>query len=183
MSEENETPSEDNLKELRANAKAGKDAIDENTALKRRMAFMEAGIPLSGKPAQALLQNYAGELTTEAIKAEAIEWGLVGTEDGGASTPPPAYGEGTPEYQQQQMREQASGNPAPTEKLVKDGHEAAFDDFLTNRENGMSMRDATTVAFGDVIRAGVEGKPGARFDPADWAAQQDAAGHGAQFAR
>ncbi len=174
------------IKDLRDKASTGAAALDENANLKKEMAFMRAGIDTSSKPAQAMIQGYSGELTADAIKAEAVDWNL-----GPAATPPEGdgtepvnqYDANSPEFQHQQAAQQAGGTPAPIpDAPIRDGHEQALDDFKKHRTDGMSMKDATTVAFGDVIRAGLEGRPGARFDANDWAAKQAAAGHGAEFA-
>lgn len=58
------------IRELEANAKAGRKAQERLAELERESAFMKAGIDLSDKRATYFQAGYAGELNPEAIKAE-----------------------------------------------------------------------------------------------------------------
>ena len=185
MSNENDPNGDEpqHIKDLREKASGAQATADENKALIRKMAFMEAGIDTTSKPAQAFLSTYAGDLTPEAIKAEAIEWNLAPA--AGNETPPaPVQGlpQGSPELEHQQLTGAGGGAPAPTpDPPPVNGVEKTLESFKSNLGN-MSRRDAETVAFGDLIRSGIEGQPGARFDRDEWTAKQAAAGHGAEFA-
>lgn len=183
MSDENEQNDEpQHIKDLRKQAQDGKAAADENAKLQRELAFVKAGIDTTSKPAQALLNSYEGELTVEAIKAEATEWGLAPA--GGDTAPPAATGfdADSPEMQHQQLTNQQQGSPAPTpDPIPKDGVDQALESFKNNLAT-MGRKEAESVAFGDVIRAGMEGRGSARFDPEAWRAEQARHGHGAEFA-
>ena len=51
-------------------------AEEKAVALERRIAFAEAGVPLSDPRAKYFVKGYEGELTAEAIQAEAATFGL-----------------------------------------------------------------------------------------------------------
>ena len=182
MSEENPTEEAEHIKDLRKQAADGKAAAERNTALERELAFTKAGVDTSSKPAQALLRSYDGELAADAIVAEAKEWNLAPAS--GDTTPPASTGfdADSPEVQHQQLTSDTQGQPAPTPlPLEKDGVDGALDTF-TDNVTKMGRADAEGIAFGDVIRAGMEGKGRARFDPEAWRAEQAKHGHGAEFA-
>lgn len=66
----------DEPSELRKAADRGRAAQAEAEALRRELAFAKAGIDTDSKAGKMLLKSYEGELTVEAIKAEAEEIGL-----------------------------------------------------------------------------------------------------------
>lgn len=66
----------DEPSELRKAADRGRAATAENETLKRELAFAKAGIDTDSKAGKMLLKSYEGDLTAEAIKAEAEEIGL-----------------------------------------------------------------------------------------------------------
>ena len=78
-----ETPAEPkrnwrrDLEEQAAQAKA---AAAEAEAAKRELAFLKAGIDLDSPQGKLLAKGYDGPATAEAIKAAAIEYGLIQTE-------------------------------------------------------------------------------------------------------
>lgn len=180
MSDQNGTPEQEEsegIKNLRREAKEGSDAKAENARLQREMAFMRAGIDTTSKPAQALIASYDGALETDAIKAEATEWGLVKAD--GTPPPEPSYGEGSPEQQQQAIREQTNGQPAPIQDPpAKPVMDTAIANYHQNRSGGMADEGAQVQAFGEVIRGAAMGDKSTIFDPQEWARQQEAAGHG-----
>ena len=177
MSDETNTPEED-VSELRKAAKDGASAKREAELLKRELAFTRAGIDTESKPAKALLNAYDGELTAEAIKAEATEWGLL------TATPEPEpEPDNSAAVQAQATREAMQGTPAPDTKPAKSGVEGALDQFLEDREAGYSQTEATNRAFGAVIKAAAQGDRSAVFNPHDWEEKARAAGHGAEYAR
>jgi hypothetical protein len=177
----------EDLAALRKAASEGSKARAEAEAMKREMAFMRAGIDTTSKPAQALVSNYDGELTPEAIQAEAAEWGLVKTPAPTPSEPEqsntPSFSEESAEVQQQRIREKASGAPAPNEPPQLNGVEQAFVQFEADRTSGISQVEATNRAFGKVIQAAAAGDSVARFNEAEWEKTRDRYGHGAEHAR
>lgn len=171
----------DHIKNLRARAEAA-DAAEQRALLaEKRAAFLEAGVKLDGKPAQALLAQYQGDLTAEAIRAEAQDWGLIGDT---ATPAAPETNVDDAAIQHQQIREQLHGGPAPAQEAPsKPAQQAAMDEFVKNRKAGMRSEQAEALAFDHVIGAAVRGDKSAIFDPGEWEKQQAAAGHGSQYAR
>ena len=79
--DDNEEPgavslSRDDLRQLREKARSADEAQTKLAELERKVLFSEAGIDLSNKGGQYFAKGYEGELTVEAIKAEAEEVGL-----------------------------------------------------------------------------------------------------------
>jgi hypothetical protein len=67
---------EKNWKELRKQADEAKAAQAEMEQMRRELAFAKAGIDTESKLGKMLFKTYDGELTNDAIKAEASEIGL-----------------------------------------------------------------------------------------------------------
>ena len=80
MPEEEQVQGQDNLKELRRAADEGRTAKAEAEAAKRELAFVKAGVDTDTKIGKLLLKTYEGDLTAEAIKAEALELGAIKAE-------------------------------------------------------------------------------------------------------
>ena len=177
MSDETNTPEED-VSELRKAAKDGAAAKREAELLKRELAFTRAGIDTDSKPAKALLNAYEGELSIDAIKAEATEWGLL------TATPEPEpEPDNSAAEQAQATREAMQGSPAPDTPKPQGGVDGAFKQFLTEKDEGMSQLEATNRAFGAVIKAAAQGDSQAVFDPQKWEQQAARYGHGAEHAK
>lgn len=68
---------DENLKELRQQAEAGKKALAEADAARRELAFLKAGVDTESKLGQLLMRTFDGDLTVEAIQAEAREIGAI----------------------------------------------------------------------------------------------------------
>lgn len=187
----------DNIQQLRDQASQSKANADKNVLLEKEMAFMRAGVDTQSKPAQALIASYAGDLTPEAILAEATEWGLVKAPQTPATETPPAGGEQQQQTDaeaaaataaaqaQQDMRQTVAGGGAapPPEPPVVGGVDRAMTDFKDSRLAGMPKDQAMGLAANNVLAAGVTGDKQALFDPEKWEAEKAKAGHGAQHAR
>lgn len=65
------------LRKLRKEAKENEENKARIAALERREAFARAGVPLDHPAADYLVRGYTGEMTPEAIKAEAIRLGIL----------------------------------------------------------------------------------------------------------
>ena len=77
---------DENLKELRQQAEAGRKALAEAEAARREIAFMKAGVDTDSKLGKLLMRTYEGELDVEAIQAEAREIGAIGAPAANAET-------------------------------------------------------------------------------------------------
>ena len=186
MSDDN-TPQED-VSELRKAAEGAKTARQEAERAKRELAFVKAGIDTDSKPAQALLNSYDGELTSEAIRAEAKEWSLIREEASAAqaeatATAPPESVITDDERALQELRDSNSGAPAPVEQRQLDAYGKVFKQFEQDREDGWNQTEATNRAIGGLIKEAAMGNTSAIFDEDEWMEKASRVGHGAQFSR
>lgn len=65
------------IRALERDAKSARKTTDENAQLKRELAFAKAGVELTEKQQKSVLANIDGDLTADAIKAEAAELGFI----------------------------------------------------------------------------------------------------------
>ena len=100
MTEETSTEMEDSVsqeskpnwrRELEDRAKAGDEAVAELAQLRRELSFRDAGVDPSSKQGQYFMRGYDGDMTVDAIRAEAAELGLTG-QPVQAQAPPVDYG-------------------------------------------------------------------------------------------
>jgi hypothetical protein len=173
-----ETEQQEDVSDLRKAAEAGKAARQEADLAKKELAFVKAGINTDTKPAQALLRSYDGELSTDAIQAEAREWSLLDT-----PAPEAEKIDYSAEAEAQATRDQLNdGAAAPDTKPQVSLVEQAFKEFHTDREGGKSQTEATNQVIGKIIKAAAMGDPQARFDPDEWEKTRAQFGHGAEYA-
>lgn len=97
------------IKALEADNKALREQVAEAAAARRKLALIEAGVDLNTPTGQLFAKAYDGELTVEAIKAQAEQYGVV--------APPPATTASPAEQQawQQQTRAQSEGSATGTD--------------------------------------------------------------------
>jgi len=185
--QENEGSDEsEGIKNLRAKAASAEAAEARALLAEKKLAFAEAGVPLGSKPAEAFLASYSGEMTPDAIKAEAADWNLLPSEQTPTPDNTPKFDSQSEERKLQDERSKLEGTGAvadPNETPKKGGVDGALDGFKKAREQGTSRQQAVNEAFGAVIKAAAMGDPQANFDPAKWQEQQRQAGHGAEHAR
>jgi hypothetical protein len=75
--EDNEPGFRKRLKAAREEAETAKQAAEARAeAAERQLAFAQAGVPLSDPRSKYFVKGYEGELTAEAIQAEAATFGL-----------------------------------------------------------------------------------------------------------
>ena len=178
MAEETEDTGTEDVSALRKAAEDGRSARAEADLARKELAFVKAGVDTSTKPAQALLNSYAGDLSAEAIQAEAREWSLLKSDEAPAA---PDY---TEEAKAQEMRDGLDGSPAPDTQPEKSGVDKAFEQFKIDRESGgYSQTDATNRAIGGIINAARQGDPQAIFNRERWEAEAAQHGHGAKWAK
>ena len=70
---------EKELKQARQDSKAKDSELAEGLAARRELALMKAGIDTSSGSGKLFAKAYEGELTQDAIKAQAEEYGLIAT--------------------------------------------------------------------------------------------------------
>lgn len=155
--EQNEDPKND-IKGLREAADRGREAAKERDAAKRELAFMRAGIDLDegGKMVKLWANAYEGELTKEAIRAAALEDGLLKAEGDSSAKEekPPVTRE---EQHAEQIRQSlATGNHPgnseelhPVENALRVGEAA--------RRDGADREEAFSYGLNTLLHAAVEG--------------------------
>jgi peptidoglycan hydrolase-like protein with peptidoglycan-binding domain len=80
-------------RELESRAKAGDEAVAKLAQLERELSFRNAGVDPQSKQGQYFIRGYDGEMTVDAIRAEAAELGLTGESNTPAVQAPPVdYG-------------------------------------------------------------------------------------------
>lgn len=182
MADETDTDQTEDVSALRKAAEGGAKARAEAELAKKELAFVKAGINTDTKPARALLESYSGELTPDAIKAEAADWGLIQA----AATPEPTP-DPTPDYSDdaalQSMRDGLSGSPAPIDSTPKSAIDIAGEQYTADRNEGRAAQDAINRAYGTFLKEAAAGNKSAIFDPDAWEAKQIEHGHGAEHAR
>ncbi len=75
-------------RELEARANAGDEAVAELAQLRRELSFRDAGVDPASKQGQYFMRGYDGEMTVDAIRAEAAELGLAGNNNPPAEPAP-----------------------------------------------------------------------------------------------
>lgn len=141
----------DEPSELRKAADRGRQAVAEAEALKRENAFLRAGIDIEAPEAKYFYKGYEGELTADAIKAEAETLGLFKTRE------PASTETATPEEREQtEIRaglatgSNAVGSP-PDEDPQTAGLRAGFE----ARKQGASHTEAFMAALPEAFREAV----------------------------
>lgn len=136
----------DEPSELRKAADRGKAAQAEAEALKRELAFAKAGIDTDTKAGKMLLRSYEGELTPDAIKAEAEEIGLF--------KPPPAAATETATPEEREQTDLRAGlatsstvEAAPDEDPQEAGLRAGFE----AKKLGANPADSFARGFGETF--------------------------------
>lgn len=124
-------------RQLRAAKKEAKDARGQaqaNESAARRVAFLDAGIPDTG-PNKFFRDKYDGELTPEAIKSAASEYGFLADED---------HSDELGEVAQQSQA--AQGAEGPTLLGSQEQYEADIDTAVKNAPRGGESK-----AIADVV--------------------------------
>ena len=93
VSQESSDGFRSNIRNLEARAKAGDEAVAKLAELQRELSFRDAGVDPQSKQGQYFMRGYDGEMTVDAIRAEATELGLAGDSNPPAAQAPPVdYG-------------------------------------------------------------------------------------------
>lgn len=165
---------EDTLAGLRDAARRGKQAEEENTALRRELLFTKAGIDTSTKIGQSLFASWAGDL--EDLTGLKAEFDAIKAELGVSTSttePAPTTTSTTTtvdddEMQQRLTAQQAmeGGRPTPADMLGKHPRDAALEDYHKAILSGADPMIAQTDAMAKVISAANKGDSRVFFDVA-----------------
>jgi hypothetical protein len=159
--------SPEHIKKLRADAAAARDLEKALAAKEREIAFLQAGVKTDSKLGAMLMKTYDGELSAEAIRAEAVEIGLVG-DMGEPVVAETQVGEAEMKYQQARESFSAGDTALPSDPPAKSAVDVAFDEWNDARRGGMSNADAQDLAFASFISAAANGDSTATFDERQW---------------
>ena len=156
---DDEPGNEGNLAALRKKAKNADKAEAESTELRKQVAFLRAGIdPDASKLAKMFYAGYTGDLAdVEALKAEAVEIGLLKADTEGDQEPDPKR----EAEDATRARDQAAlqgGKPAGGEPdQGKDPRHGALEKFQADVASGADRDLAAADAFAAVINAAAAG--------------------------
>lgn len=180
MSEEFDNIDDDapeHIKKLRSDAEKGRKLESLVAEKDRQIAFLQAGVDTETKLGQMLMKSYEGELTAEAIKAEATEIGMFNSESAEVETES-ALTQAQVEYQM--AKEGLSGgNTALTEEPApRSAIDKAYAEWNNSRKSGLSNADAQDLAFASFISSAAQGDSTALFDENNWRNQAANYGHG-----
>lgn len=163
----------EHIKKLRAEAEQAKTLQKELEAKERQIAFLQAGVDTSSKLGQMLMKTYDGEMTPEAIKAEAVEIGLV---DATEQVVIEEVSDEQAQYQQARNN-LANGATARFEPDTPSAQDQAFDEYNNARREGLSTADAQDLAFASFISNAANGNPTAQFNEQAWREKSASYGH------
>lgn len=138
---------DDEPSELRKAADRGRAAQAEAEALKRELAFAKAGIDTDTKAGKMLLRSYEGELTADAIKAEAEEIGLFKPQQ----TAPVTETATAEEREQTELRAGLATGSAATATPDEDPQEAGLRAGFEAKKMGANPADSFARGFGEAF--------------------------------
>ena len=126
--EQDEDPNPNWRRDLERRAREGDKAVKELQALKRREAIREAGLDPADKMVKLFEKAYDGDVTADAIKEAAEEYGLIKTEVVDEAAPP----EQNPRQDGMDAITKAAGSPVSTTPDVKTDLQKAYQDGGTD---------------------------------------------------
>lgn len=171
--ENHEETDQPDIRALRKAAEAGKKAQDELAQMKRELLFAKAGIDTSSKIGGLLFKTWDGE-DLDALKAEAVDLGLVGNTEPAPRAEIPAEEREQQSFRREFNRGQAA---AATELPEADPYDEAYQLFHDARKRGSTLDDAGLAAIDRILVAASSGDKRAIFNPNDWANERGQVGH------
>lgn len=142
----------DNLKELRQAAKDGNAARAEAEAARRELAFVKAGVDTDSKLGKLLLKTYEGELTSEAIRTEALELGAIKE----TSTESETTASDEEQAQSRARRDLATESGAASQE-TEDPRVSAQKAFRAAMDGGDTRETAAGAAFAEMLKGAHRG--------------------------
>jgi len=109
-------------RDLERRAREGDQAKEELAKVTRRMAFVEAGIPVTDPKMRYFINGYEGELTADAIKAQAIEDGFLAAEGESESDAPNPVADNMETINN--VAGSQTGTPAPTDQQLAEAYQS-----------------------------------------------------------
>jgi hypothetical protein len=151
-----------NIRQLREQAKAGREATAANEALQREVAFLKAGIDTDSKLGKLLFRSYEGDLTDiETLKAEATELGAIKvveqTTEGGESGEAGGESEGSQEPTGSSERRDLASGATVTDNQEVDPNQVAHQAFESAMSRGETWETAAGEMFHSLAEAAAAG--------------------------
>lgn len=164
--EQDDTP--DGVKNLREALARKTEEAKAGLAALRTLAFRDAGIDTTKGVGAMFLEHYKGELTAEAITADATNWGISTTPDG---TPPPTDPADIARAQEEdrQRRLAADGTNTPPGDDDDGAHpgERILEQYDEMVASGLSRDKARAHAVSEMLGSAFNGN-----DEFRWSAEQ-----------
>lgn len=155
MADEAPQNDQDNIAALRAKADEAAEARKELERLQRELTFTKAGVDIETGVGALLYKAYDGEMTVEAIKAQASELGITApaaTPDASATPPAPPV-----DVAQTQARLDLASGGAPAAPPDADPYKSAMQAFEEAVASGLDPEYASAAAFQKVFAAAAAG--------------------------
>lgn len=143
-------------------------AADRGRKLERENAFLKAGIDTDDPRMRYFVEGYQGDLTKEAIVAEATTAGFITTpeppkpeqEPPITEEPPASRREATSEERQfEEMAEIGSETGPAGVQQEPDRSKVAWDEFESRRKDGARREDAGSAVLNSIIEGAMAGDP------------------------
>lgn len=154
------------IRELREAAERGRVAEAKAEALQRENLAIRAGIDIDSRLGKMFLENYKGELTVDAVKADALDLGILKT---AAPDTTAADEDADMQRQRQQMSGgRATGAAGNEFSDTPNPYDTGYAEFHELMSKGVSRDRAGLALFDRVFAAGVKGDPRVRFNQSAW---------------
>jgi hypothetical protein len=148
-------------------AKAGEAAI-------RELAFVKAGLDFSNPQVELLMDSYKGELTTEAIREQAVKYRLLSDESDG--TPDPNETPVSDGSDQTQRRSALGSDALEPGAPIPDSNPmgSAYTEFNRLRSEGSTSEEASAAVLGKIFEEARNGNDKFVFDASTWQGTESA---------
>lgn len=147
----------DQIRAMERDAKTAREAQQRADKAERQLAIVRAGLDLSNPAVEFFAQHYAGEVTAEAVAAEAKRLGLLG--EAPPPTPPVVEEPSAGDQNLSDLRDIVSQGSIPDSGHLpqKPVRESAMEEARTAIAKGMSGEDAMGSYFNRIAAAAQAG--------------------------
>jgi hypothetical protein len=156
------------VRNLREALRRSQEQADAGLAAMRELAFVKAGIATDTGPGKLLFDAYAGELTADAVRAEAAKYGLTPAEEPEPPAPPEPGSVNDPS--QTEARRLLTGDsldpgtPPREEDPIKRGYAMFHEDM----RDGATAAEASGAVLGAIFEGARNGDERFIYDAEAW---------------
>jgi len=174
--EEIEDSSEpDAIRNLRQANKRNEEKAKAGEAAMRKLAFLEAGLdPRINPQVELFMKAYDGELSEEAIRAEATRYNLIS----GDVAPEPSAPQSSSAFDAGQTYARASlgADSGDAAAPIQEGDPmlSAYTEFHTLRHSGATSEEASVAVLGKIFEQARKGNDKFVFDATSWQGSESA---------